>query len=509
MTSRFSSEKFGVSNLWKGLLILGVTLYFISMFITNQNPAGCPSSEYLLSYFKQEPHVKNEKPFARPPLVSNSSTTSDQEKLININIESPTGLKHIVFGLLGSENAWHWRKPYIESWWRPNITRGFLFLDKPPTGELLPWSEASPPYKVSDDLTTFLAETRARAPIMIRMVHGIMEVLREVEIKSDIHGDDQIRWVVMGDDDSIFFVDNLVGVLGEHDHSRYYYLGGQSEFVMSNYWFQFNQAFGGAGIILSYPLAKALAKDMESCLRRYAHLISADLITMACVGDIGVNLSPNKGIHQIDLRGDLSGFLSSHPKFPIISLHHLDHVDPIFPNKDRFESTRHLMKAADTDQSRLVQQTICYDRNKEWSFSVAWGYSAQIYERIMPRSYIQNPLETFRPWHGDPRPPPLYMFNTRLPSNDPCETPHAFFMQDVNKSPSGTRTVYSRAGPRGLGPCGLTGNRSADYVTEIHVLSPATKRPQMDRCECCDIIGVQGTKAELKFRECMIDEVIA
>lgn len=490
MISSFSSEKFAVNNLCKALLIFGLTLYFISTFVSNQNPS-CSSSDFL-SYFKKKP--VNEKLFSPPP-VSNSSSFN----------ESPTGLNHIVFGLLGSENAWHWRKSYIESWWRPNITRGFLFLDKSPTGELLPWSKASPPYKVSDDLTTLLAETRARAPIMIRMVHGIMDVLREVE-KGD-RG--EIRWLVMGDDDSIFFVDNIVGVLGEYDHTRYYYLGGQSEFVMSNYWFQFNQAFGGAGIIMSYPLAKALAKDMESCLRRYAHLSSADLITMACVGDIGVNLSPNKGIHQIDLRGDLSGFLSSHPKFPLLSLHHFDHVEPIFPSMDRFESTRHLMKAADADQSRLVQQTICYDRNKEWSFSISWGYSAQIYERIMTRSYIQNPIETFKPWSGDPRPPPLYMFNTRLPSNDPCEAPHVFFLKEVNRGTSGTQTVYSRAAPRGLGPCGLTGNRSADFVSEIHVLSPATKRPQMDRCECCDIIRVQGSKAELKFRECKIDEVIA
>ncbi|KZV49336.1 hypothetical protein F511_38490 [Dorcoceras hygrometricum] len=464
MISPFSSEKFAVSNLCKVLLILGLALYFISIFVSNENP-NCPSSDFL-SYFKRK--LVKVKDFSPPPVFNNVSC----HKTFN---ESATDLNHIVFGLLGSENAWHWRRPYIESWWRPNVTRGLMFLDKYPTGELLPWSEASPPFKVSDDLTTFLDETKARAPIMIRMVHGIMEVLREVEKLGD---HEQIRWLVMGDDDSIFFVDNLVDVLGEYDHKRYYYLGGQSEFVLSNYWFQFNQAFGGAGIILSYPLAKALAKDMDSCLRRYAHLSSADLITMACVGDIGVNLSPNKGIHQIDLRGDLSGFLSSHPKFPLLSLHHFDHVNPIFPSKDRSESTRHLMKAADADQSRLLQQTICYDRKNKWTFSISWGYSAHIYEKIMTRSYIQNPIETFQPWSGGHR-PPLYMFNTRLPSNDPCEAPHGFFLQEVNKSSSGTLTVYSRAAPRGMGPCKLAGNQSAEFISEIHVLSPATKRPQV------------------------------
>lgn len=206
---------------------------------------------------------------------------------------SPTNLSHIVFGLLGSEKAWHHRKAYIESWWRPNATRGFLYLDKAPTGhDLLPWPDASPPYRVSDNLTEFLRETKARAPVMIRMVHGIMEVFRETDNKN-------LRWVVMGDDDSVFFVDNIVDVLGQYDHTKYYYLGGQSEFIMSNHWFSFNQGFGGAGFMLSYPLAKALAKDMESCLRRYAQWRSADTITMVCIADIGVNLSPQKGIHQV------------------------------------------------------------------------------------------------------------------------------------------------------------------------------------------------------------------
>ncbi|KZV49337.1 hypothetical protein F511_38491 [Dorcoceras hygrometricum] len=486
MMSSCSSANFAASNLWKALFILGLALYFISIFVPNRNPT-CQSSYNLFSYFKKEP----------------SSLISPNEAKFD---GSPTKLNHVVFGLLGSEGAWHHRKAYIESWWKPNITRGFLFLDKPPTGELLPWSTASPPYKVSDDLTTFLNETKAAVPIMIRMVHGLMEVLREVERQGD-HG--EIRWLMMGDDDSIFFMENIVDVLGEHDHTRYHYLGGQSEFIMSNFWFSFNQGFGGAGIIMSYPLAKALVKDMDSCLRRYAQMNSADLITMSCIADVGVDFSPHKGIHQIDLTGDLSGFLSYHPKTPLMSLHHFDNVEPIFPSKDRFESTRHLMKAAEADQSRLLQQTICYDRKIEWTFSISWGYSAHIYERIMSRSYIRKPIETFTIWVGEPRPPPQYMFNTRLPSSDPCEAPHVFFLQEVNKSSLGTVTVYSSAGPRGIGTCGSPPERSASFVTEIHVLSPAMKRTKMDRSECCDIVGVEGTRVELKYRECEVDEIFA
>lgn len=32
---------------------------------------------------------------------------------------------------------------------------------------------------------------------------------------------------------------------------------------------------------------------------------------------------------------------------------------------------------------------------------------------------------------------------------------------------------------------------------------------QMDRCECCDIIGMDNLMAEVRLRECMTDEIIA
>ncbi|KAL8055519.1 hypothetical protein ABFX02_04G061300 [Erythranthe guttata] len=482
MGSPFSSHKFAGGG--KLLLILGFISYLT--FFTLQN--HYPPSDFI-SYLKKT----SSSLISPPPAVNNDN--------------SRTNLSHLVFGLLGSEKAWHNRKSYIESWWRPNTTKGFLYLDKPPTGDLLPWPETSPPYRISDDLTEFLKQNKPKAPIMIRMVHAIMEIFKEINEKNN---NLDIRWFVMGDDDSVFFVDNIVDVLAEYDHTKYYYIGGQSEFVLSNYWFSFQQGFGGAGFMLSYRLAKALAMGMENCLRRYAYLRSADYITMVCISDIGVNLSPHKGIHQIDLHGDISGLLSSHPKSPLISLHHLDKMKPIFPNMDSFESTRHLMKAAAADQTRMLQQTICHHRRSNWTFSVSWGYSANIYERVMPRSYLQKPIETFKPWVGTPETHrPFYMFNTRLPSDDPCEKPHVFFFKGVEKASSSSEilTTYSRAAPRGLGPCSDSPN--AEFVSEIRVFSPATKREEMDRCECCDIVGVDGGKAELRFRECLDDEIIA
>ncbi|KAF3634708.1 hypothetical protein FXO38_25007 [Capsicum annuum] len=433
-----------VSTIPLVVLASGIVLYLTSVFLFND--PNCSSPE-LLHYTR----------------FTTSQFGHDS---------SPTNLSHLLFGLIGSEEAWHYRKQYIESWWRPNKTRGYLYLDVAPINDLLPWSSSSPPYRVSDNISQLIEETKHVAPTMARMVHGIVEVFRE-----DHEG---VRWVVMGDDDSIFFVDNMVDVLSSYDHTKYYYLGGQSEYLLSNYWYSFNQAFGGAGFILSYPLAKAMSKYVESCLRRYPFLRSADQITMVCISDVGVIFTPLKGSHQIDLRGDISGFLSSHPKAPLMSLHHLDAADPIFPSIDRLQSARHLMKAANLDQSRMLQQVICYNRPSNWSFSISWGYSVYIYENILPRSHLQLPIETFQPWGVTPKDPPYYLLNTRWPTNDSCEAPHVFFMEKVEKTKKNEiLTMYSRSLPRGLLACLYSGNHSADYISKIEVYSPRRKRKEV------------------------------
>ncbi|CAK9183466.1 unnamed protein product [Ilex paraguariensis] len=243
----------------------GLFLYLISLFLSN-NP-DCPGSEFFSPLRLKWPLPKSE------------------------ITDSTTNLNHLMFGLVGSVDAWKHRKAYIESWWRPNATRGYLYLDTAPTEDLLPWPPSSPPFRVSDDNTELLEKTKHVAPIMVRMVHAILEVLREEH--------EGMRWLVMGDDDSIFFVDNMVDVLAKYDHTKYIYIGGHSETIMSNVYFGFNTGFGGAGFALSHPLAVALAKNVEDCFMRYPYLRSADQITMTCIADIGVTLTANKGIHQV------------------------------------------------------------------------------------------------------------------------------------------------------------------------------------------------------------------
>jgi hypothetical protein len=182
------------------------------------------------------------------------------------------------------------------------------------------------------------------------------------------------------------------------------------------------------------------------------------------------------------MRNDTTGFLSAQPQTPFLSYHHIDAIYPIFPSMNRSEAINHLMKAAKVDQSRLLQQTICYHRPTNWSFSVSWGYSAYIYENIIPRSILCRPFETFTKWRGKAE--PLFMFHSRPLSSDPCQAPHVFFFDSIEHTQGDEQfvTTYIRKSPRGLPNCSSTGNHSADAITKIQVLSPATTRLEVSAC---------------------------
>ncbi|XP_059297655.1 uncharacterized protein LOC132050431 [Lycium ferocissimum] len=418
--------------------------------------------------------------------------------------DSPTNISHLVFGITSSSRTWKNRISYVESWWRPNITRGFVFLENLPK-ELLLWPNSScPPFKVSEDTSRYKIYDKHPIQQTIRMARVVAETFK-MENKS-------ARWYIMADDDTVFFLDNLVEVLSKYDHRKYFYVGMNSETHSSNVIHSFNMAFGGGGYAFSYALVEAMVENLDICIKRYTTFYGGDHILQSCVADLGVSLTQEKGFHQMDLHGDISGFLSAHPQSPLISLHHLDFVDPIFPLMNRAQSLNHFMKVAKGgDQSRLLQQSICYHKPKNWTFSISWGYSIQIYESIFPPSFIQIPLQTFIPWSKMFR--PFFVINTRLLSNNPCEAPHMLFFESMKKVSGGNShllTNYTRRYPRKLPPCSSSGNHSANHISEIHVLSPMKKLDWVgSRRECCDVIyRAEMSVTEIKLRDCMLDEII-
>lgn len=104
---------------------------------------------------------------------------------------------------------------------------------------------------------------------------------------------------MFGDDDTVFFPQNLVTVLGKYDHEKWYYVGSNSESLEQNLKMSFEMAYGGGGFAISFPLAKALARVLDSCLMRYPHLYGSDLRISSCVAELGVGLTREPGFHQV------------------------------------------------------------------------------------------------------------------------------------------------------------------------------------------------------------------
>lgn len=85
----------------------------------------------------------------------------------------------------------------------------------------------------------------------------------------------------MGDDDTVFFTDNLVKVLSKYDHEQMWYIGGSSESVISR------------------PLAAPLAAAIDCCLQRYFYYYRSDPRIATYVSEIRVPFTVEHGFHQV------------------------------------------------------------------------------------------------------------------------------------------------------------------------------------------------------------------
>lgn len=201
-----------------------------------------------------------------------------------------TNTSHLLFGIGGSAKTWKDRQHYSELWWKPNITRGYVWLNEKP-GKDEPWPETSPPYQVSEDSSRFKYTSISRSAVRITRI--VSESFRL--------GLDNVRWFVMGDDDTVFFVENLVAVLSKYDHRQMYYIGGSSESVEQDVMHSYGMAFGGGGFAISYPLAAVLVRVLDGCIDRYSNFYGSDQKIQGCLSEVGVSLTKELGFHQVSL----------------------------------------------------------------------------------------------------------------------------------------------------------------------------------------------------------------
>lgn len=145
---------------------------------------------------------------------------------------------------------------------------------------------------------------------------------------------------------------------------------------------------------------------------------------------------------QYDVYGNLFGLLAAHPIAPLVSLHHLDVVEPIFPNVTRVQALQRLKIPMQHDSAALMQQSICYHETNDWSISVSWGFAVQIFRGVLSPREIEMPSRTFLNWYkrADYK---AYAFNTRPVMRNPCQKPFVFYFSNVRTESFRNQTVSS------------------------------------------------------------------
>ncbi|VAI48081.1 unnamed protein product [Triticum turgidum subsp. durum] len=359
-------------------------------------------------------------------LVSTASTPPPSPPATVTVSTTPTTLQHVVFGIAASARMWEKRKEYIKIWWRPNSgMRGFVWLDRGVRGSRVP--EGLPAIKISSDTSGFPYTHRRGHRSAIRISRIVSETFRL--------GLPGVRWFVMGDDDTVFLPDNLLAVLGRLDHRQPYYAGSPSESHLQNIFFSYGMAFGGGGFAISQPLAARLERMQDACIRRYPWLYGSDDRIQACMAELGVPLTRHPGFHQYDVYGDLLGLLAAHPVAPLVSLHHLDVVRPLFPNvRSRPAALRRLFDGPVTlDSAGVMQQSICYDAANRWTVTVAWGFVVTVTRGVMPAREMEMPTRTFLNWYrrADYK---AHAFNTRPLARNQCERPALYYLASARRT---------------------------------------------------------------------------
>ncbi|KAI3832458.1 hypothetical protein MKW92_037566 [Papaver armeniacum] len=501
----------GIRNLITWFFIVCSLIYILyssNLLLTNEQQQGCV---YTTSTISSSTDVAAAVVADDPTTLSSSFTnSSSSDSLVSLKQDvdeeedgdktrlmqttsitrfDDTELKHVFFCIAASSKLWEQRKEYIKQWWRPRVTRGIVWLDKRVSTRR---NENLPEIRISGDTRRFQYSNRQGSRSALRISRVVSETLRL--------GLKDVRWFVMGDDDTVFFVDNVVRVLSKYDHRQYYYIGSSSESHVQNIFFSYSMAYGGGGFAISYPLAVALEKIQDRCMNRYPGLYGSDDRIQACMAELGVPLTKETGFHQYDVYGDLLGLLAAHPVAPLVSLHHLDVVDPIFPKMKRAKAVEHLFEGTQFDSSSIMQQSICYSKKHAWSISVSWGYVVQILRGVMSPRELEMPTRTFLNWYkrADYT---AYAFNTRPVTKHPCQKPFIYYMSTVryDRSKKQTISVYiRRKEPHPYCRWKMESPEKIDSIVVIKKPDPLRWR-RSPRRDCCRVLPMSKNKSSTMY----------
>ncbi|CAF3658578.1 unnamed protein product [Adineta steineri] len=200
----------------------------------------------------------------------------------------------------------------------------------------------------------------------------------------------KVQWFAIADDDTIWFVYNLLRTLEHYNSSNTIYLGNIStkKFQITQHGDYF--AYGGGGILFSRPLALLFVQHRQEC-KRFLKLYNGDEMIGKCViEELKINLTKNKNFHQMDHIGDMTGLMESGLD-GLVSLHHLFKLWQPFPdtNINKSNETIHRLNIAYTTFNKnFLKRYLRLNYNTNQSMLLTLGYSVSLFNRILSHTEL-------------------------------------------------------------------------------------------------------------------------
>eukprot|EP00897_Mesotaenium_endlicherianum_P000898 jgi/Mesen1/10809/ME000093S10328 len=434
-----------------------------------------------------------------------SGTTTEEDNQDSLTV------KHILFGIGSSPGSWPKRRALVRQWWTPEL-RGHVWVEG--AVEVRP-SPGDPEIRQSSD-TRHLAYTGAGSRSSLHIARIVVDAFR-LQLPD-------VRWYVTGDDDTFFSPGGLTAVLSKYNPAQKVYVGGRSETHGQMVRNSFEMAYGGGGVAVSAALAAALNATLDACIDRHPGLWGSDERLAKCAAELGVRLTVERGFHQCDVKGSLEGLLEAHPTQPLVSLHHLLDVAPVFPDmpaERRLAALARMAAAIAPDPVGFAQHAVCYDRTgKAWTASISWGYSVKLLSGIVLLGDLERVPMTFSNFFWQPNRYDMAMDTqppeVRAPSKSECGLPSVMYASRVQRLPDGAvASVYNQSSSTSRSKCEAGVRRVASVVVirEQPLAYPRGKGgrylgPNLEK-QCCKEAGMRGAEAVFRLGTCGASESIS
>ncbi|CAF3825852.1 unnamed protein product [Rotaria sp. Silwood1] len=209
---------------------------------------------------------------------------------------------------------------------------------------------------------------------------------------------EKVAWFAFGDDDTVWFLNNLLQTLKYYNASDPIYLGNISDNLDALQRHGTYFAFGGGGILLSRTLALQAAQQSKDCQRLVHNTFGGDMMIGKCINEIlKINLTKNKNFHQMDHIGDMDGFLESGIE-GLVSLHHMfSYWEPF--SEEHATNTVGAMNLFKLAYQKLghhfLKRYVRLDRQANRTFLLTMGYSFSLFDRILTHEELMKVEKTW------------------------------------------------------------------------------------------------------------------